>query len=247
VDHFEVRVNPYGGPMQNSDGPLQGYLLHLASLGEVFGGFSHEIAQPLNAILIASQVIQLKMQRSALPEEARDFFDKRLEIVSSQVLRATQMVENLRLFADADTPYPEETNIREVFQRIFEFMRTQFVKRGIDIAVHSDRSLPLIRDNLHVIESVLVQTLAYARDSVQTVARWHETQGTPYEKALTVKLFENHGASAVEIEWSLGKHPDVAAMIDPQGRVGLATAHQVLQSMGGLLETTAAKVVTTIP
>lgn len=233
--------------MQNLDGPIQEDLLHLASLGEVFGGFSHEIAQPLNAILIASQVIQLTVQRSALPAEAKEFFDKRLEIISSQVQRATQMVESLRLFTGADTSYPEETSIREVFQRVFEFMRTQFLKRGIDITLHSGGSLPLIRDNLHVIESILVQSLAYARDSVQAVARWHESLGTPYEKAATVKLFENRGASTVEIEWSLGKHPDVAMVIDPRSRVGLATAHQVLQSMGGTLETTSAKVVTTIP
>ena len=233
--------------MQNPDGPIQEDLLHLASLGEVFGGFSHEIAQPLNAILIASQVIQLKVQRSALPEEAKDFFDKRLEIVSSQVQRATQMVESLRLFTTASSSYPEETSIREVFQRVFEFMHTQFLKRGIDIALHSDSSLPLIRDNLHVIESILVQSLAYARDSVEAVARWHESRGAPYEKAMTAKLFETRGASAMEIEWNIGRCPVDTMPIDPESRVGLATSRRVLQSKGGMLETTAGKIVTTIP
>ena len=57
---------------------LQEDLLRLASLGEVFGGFAHEIAQPLNAIMIASQVVQLKVERSALPKEEKEFITQRL-------------------------------------------------------------------------------------------------------------------------------------------------------------------------
>ncbi len=71
-------------------------LLRLASLGEVFGGFAHEIAQPLNAIMIASQVVQLKVERSDLPEEEKKFVVHRLSIVTSQVQKASEIVESLR-------------------------------------------------------------------------------------------------------------------------------------------------------
>jgi len=233
--------------MQDVDGMPQEDLLHLHSLREIFGGFSHEMAQPLNAIMIASQVIQLKVQRSSLPDEEKRFVEKRLEIVSSQVQRATQMVEGLRSFSDEGTCYPEETTLREIFQRVFEFMRTQFLKRGIDITLDCDGNLPRPQIDLHIIESVLVQALAYARDSVEAIAQWHERRNAPYEKAATVRLSENHGASTMEIEWALGNFPADGMVIDPKSRMGLVAADLALQAMGGLLHTPAGRVVTRIP
>jgi len=233
--------------MQDVDGLPQEDLLHLHSLREIFGGFSHEMAQPLNAIMIASQVIQLKVQRSSLPDEEKRFFEKRLDIVSSQVQRATHMLESLRSFSDEGTCYPEETTIREIFQRVFEFMRTQFLKRGIDISVDCYGNLPRSQNDLHIIANVFVQVLAYARDSVEAIAQWHERRSAPYEKAATVRLSENHGASAMEIEWALGNFPADGTVIDPKSRMGLVAADLALQAIGGVLHTSAGRVVTRIP
>lgn len=233
--------------MQDTYGPSREDLLHLASLGEVFGGFFHEIAQPLNAIMIAAQVIQLKAQNSSLPEEEKTFLDRRLDIVSSQVQRATQMVESLRLFSSATACYPEEANIEEVLERVLEFMRTQFLKRGIDVALQCGGSLPRIRNDLHVTENIVVQILAYARDSVEAIVQWHEAQGAPYEKVVTINLTEDREASAIHVSWGFGKLPTDAVMIDPKSRVGLVTADLVLQSAGGILETQISGVVARIP
>jgi len=48
-------------------------ILHLTSLEEVFGGFAHEIAQPLHTIMIASQVLQLKLARTDLADAEKEF------------------------------------------------------------------------------------------------------------------------------------------------------------------------------
>ncbi len=45
--------------MESNDLLAHEDILQLTSLREVFGGFAHEIAQPLNAIMIATQVFQL--------------------------------------------------------------------------------------------------------------------------------------------------------------------------------------------
>jgi phosphoglycerate-specific signal transduction histidine kinase len=233
--------------MPDCDAIPQEDLLHLSSLGEIFRGFSHEVAQPLNAIMIASQVIQLKVHKSALPEDEKLFFDKRLNIISSQVQRATQIVESLRSFSGADTLYSGEASIREIFERVFEFMRTQFLKRGIDVSFQPESNLPRVKENLHLIENIVVQGLAYARDSVEAVARWHEHREAPYEKVMSVRFIDDQGASTVEIQWNLGELPADTTLIDPKTRVGLAAAIQVIHTMNGVLETPAHGVLIRIP
>ncbi|MBI4966087.1 MAG: HAMP domain-containing histidine kinase [Desulfomonile tiedjei] len=230
------------------NGPPEEDLLHFASLEEVFGGFSHEMAQPLNAIVIAAQVIQLKVERSSLPEAERTFFNQRLEIISSQVQRATQMIGSLRSFSDSATDfYLQGTNISHIFQRIYDLMQNQFVKRGIGVALQCAGNLPPVKKDLHLVESVVVQCLAYARDSVGTIARWHESQAAPYRKEITAKLVESHRGSVLEIEWSLGTLPGNTVPLDPKSRVGLVTAALVLRSRDGELETSINRVVARIP
>ena len=68
-------------------------VLALIALREVLGGFAHEIAQPLNAIMMASQVVQLGIRRSTLLEEEKSFIAQRLDILSSQVHKAGNILE----------------------------------------------------------------------------------------------------------------------------------------------------------
>jgi len=233
--------------MHGNDKPAPEGLLHLASLGEVLGGFSHEMAQPLNAVMIASQVIQMKVQRSFLPEEEKTYIAERLEIISSQVRRASQMIQSLRLFSHGGTPYSGRTSIKEIFERIYELMRNQFLQRGIDLSLECPDRLPAVKEDLHLIESILVQGLAFARDSVDAIAQRHAREDAPYHKGMTVKLNADTGSSGMEIEWGLGILPATTVLIDPKINVGLVTADLVLRSRGGIMRTSASGVLTRIP
>ena len=46
-------------------------VLQLTAFEELYAGFAHEIAQPLNAIMIASQVIQLKIEATGLTSDEK--------------------------------------------------------------------------------------------------------------------------------------------------------------------------------
>jgi nitrogen-specific signal transduction histidine kinase len=222
--------------MENENSLAQEDLLRLASLGEVFGGFAHEMAQPLNAIMIASQVVQLKVERSDLPEEEKAFIVHRLNIVTSQVQKASRIVERLRVFSGANFSGIGETGLKEVFEKIHGLMGQQFVSRGIELNCECDDALPSIRNNPNLVEGIMVQGLAFARDAIAALGVWHDQRGIPYKKSLTVKFTELEGVCAAHILWDSGALPADVSLMDAQQHTGLATAGTVLASMGGRLE-----------
>jgi nitrogen-specific signal transduction histidine kinase len=221
--------------METKNGLSQEDLLRLASLGEVFGGFAHEIAQPLNAIMIASQVVQLKVERRDLPEEEKKFVVHRLNIVTSQVQKASEIVESLRLFSGASFSGSGETGLKGIFEKVYGLMGQQFISRGIELKCECDEALPSIRNNPNLFEGVMVQGLAFARDAVAALGVWHDQRNIPYKKFLTVKFTEQDGACAADILWDSGGLPADMTVMDAQNHTGLATAGTVLFH-GGRLE-----------
>jgi signal transduction histidine kinase len=222
-------------------------LLHLSSVQELFGGFAHEVAQPLNAIMIASQVLQLKVQRSALSQEEKSFLSQRLGIVASQVQRATQIVDGLRHFVAGGADYGSPSDIAGAYERIRSLMDQQFMGRGIDMRLESAGSLLPVKMNLHEAESVLVHCLAFVRDSLEEIGRRHEGQSPPFQKTAVMTFGSRQNVSVVSVQWSMGSLPPGEAPIDPEERTGLMTARSVLRSQGGDLRTSPSSLEAIIP
>jgi phosphoglycerate-specific signal transduction histidine kinase len=211
-------------------------ILHLTALREVFSGFAHEIAQPLNAIMIATQVIQLKLDRSFLTEEEKAFLKQRLGIVTSQAQRASHIVENLRLFSRANASGAVPIGIREAFETIRGLMGQQFIARGIDLTWECDQLPCSTRESMHLIEGVIVQALAFARDCALTIGNWHERKGMPYKKAVDVHLVANNSATRMTITWDRGQFQPSDETMDCSKHIGLSIASSVMTGLGGRLE-----------
>ena len=153
-------------------------ILHLTSLREIFNGFTHEIAQPLHTIMIASQVLQLKISRTNFVETDKDFLTQRLDIVVNQIQRATQIIESMRRFARGEQHDGYPINARELLNRVQTLMGQQFAGRGIDLIVKSEEGLPSLAGNPAIVEDVLVHCLAFARDTI-ALARHHPLRPPP--------------------------------------------------------------------
>ena len=92
--------------------------LRLTALQELLGGVAHEINQPLNAIMIASQVIRLRVERSHLAEEQEAFLTERLDLISSQAQKAAEIIDNFRSLGDKDESSDTETLFRVLFDQV---------------------------------------------------------------------------------------------------------------------------------
>lgn len=232
--------------MDRSDRLSDREILSLVSLKELFSGFTHEIAQPLNAIMIASQVLQLRVQRGVVSEDEKSFLINRLGIVASQVQRATQLVDSLRSFGRKRAS-KGSTDLKGCFESVYSLMGQQFVGRGLELSWQSVDPLPKSTADSQSIELILVQALAYARDSVEAIGVWHDTNAIPYVRSVNVRLYPSRTRSAVGIFWNRGNMRGADDVNPPESSVGLAVAESVLKSLGGNLSAQGASISILLP
>ncbi len=222
-------------------------LLRLISLKEIFGGFAHEIAQPFNAIMIASQVLRLKVERAQLPPEQEAFLCQRLDLISDQVRRATDIVDELRSFSREEAQKNRGTDLREVFEKVHGLMSQQFVSRGIDLTWEVLGKLSSTSMGFHTAEGIIVIAMAFARDTVQALGAWKEEHAIPYRKAVDVKLQAVGTPVQALFRWTKADRSDGTLTTDPQDNAGIMVACSILSACDGTLETTDDSVTVTFP
>ena len=233
--------------MDYQDRPSKEEILHLTALKEVFGGFAHDIAQPLNAIGIACQIMQLKVERSALPESDKTFLLQRLEIVSSQVQKASDILAGFSAFHRRDRFPVERQDVAGIFNKIYKLMEQQLAIRGIAVNVACQESYSRLKGDWQTIESLIVQGVSFARDTVSAVSKWHEKMGLAYERRLSISLSETDGFQSIRVTWGLGQFPQDMKSLDPASHTGLLTAGSVLDSMEGPLDVRETELTITLP
>lgn len=224
-------------------------LIRLSALREVLGGFAHEIAQPLNAIMIASQVVQLAVERSALSQEEKAFLTQRLGIISLQVRRTGTIVETMRKFVRGDAPGPEvsKTDVAGVVESVCSLMNQQLSSRGIALTLDLDQSGLQTSVALGLVECLVIQELAFARNAAESIGRIFEAAGISYKKALQLKLFRDGDDSVIDVRWHIGERSAQTESLHSAGSSGLTAAASVLSTHGGKLEASADSIVMRFP
>ncbi len=211
-------------------------LVGMVSLKEIVGGFIHEIAQPLNAIMIASQVIQMKLQRGHAPEEEKAYSIDRLKMIGSQVQRAKEILDSLRGFARGSSQPPRFGDLGAWVQTVKGLMAQQFTSRGIELTLEEPgQSFPVGVDP-NTVQGSVVMALAFVRDKCQLIGEWHAANNLKYKKAIKIRLVHVKGLSSVQITWNSGDLPANHDIPEPPSLVGLRAARAVLASAGGTLE-----------
>jgi len=221
-------------------------MLRLISLKEVFGGFAHEIAQPLNALMIAAQVIQFKVDQSLLQEDEKSYILQRLNLMITQVKRASEIVDTLRSFSRGTWSQTCGNDLVKVIEKVRDMMAQQFLGRGIEFRIAGPESIPLHSGEPHTVGGAIIQALAYSRDHVEAVAAWHEGHKIPYKKWVEVSSAGSNGTGRVEFSWNLGEMPPGEANDDASTRQGFLVANAILTSSGSMIQASDSSIVMTI-
>lgn len=212
--------------------------VRLTALQELLGGVAHEINQPLNAIMIASQVIRLRVERSHLNPEQAAFLTERLDLIASQAQKAAQIIENFRSLGADDKSSATETHFGALFDQVQGLMGQQFISRGIDLICERHDSTSLTMGSPLVVRGIMVQALAFARDMVQAIGGWHEKSGIAYKRIINASLSYEQGRCVFLLGWDRGEIPDRTVLEEPAERVGLMAAESILSAKGGGLKLT---------
>jgi len=136
----------------------------MTTLGEMSAGVAHELNQPLNAIKMGSEYLNMMIESGKqIPEK------NLLEVsrqISEQVDRASEIIDCLREFGRKPDFAKEKVDINEAVRVAIGIVGQQLRLQNINLTLEVDDGLPPILARKTRIEQVIFNLVANARDAV---------------------------------------------------------------------------------
>ena len=204
----------------------------LAAMGQMIGGFAHELNNPLTSILGMSELLQ----DSPVPDGAR----KHLEILQQQARRAVEIVQNLTYFSRPPAPGRTEIDLAELVQRTLDLHAYSLRKNNITVDFLRDTAIPAVNGDAHQLMQVFLNLVLNSEQAIREV----RDRGT-----LRIRLEKSAKAvSVIFQDDGPGIPPEILANIfDPfyttkrPGRgtgLGLSICKAILREHNGNVEAT---------
>ena len=204
----------------------------LAAMGQMIGGFAHELNNPLTSIMGVAELLQ--------EGEAEETRRKQLVMLQQQARRAADIVQNLMYFSRPPAPGKGPINLSELVQRTLHLHAYSLRKNNITVDFIPEPSVPMINGDSHQLMQIFLNLILNAEQAMRE-ARDLGTLRIRLEK--TVKavavIFQDDG-------------PGIAAEVLPNifdpfyttkrpGRgtgLGLSICKAILREHGGEIEAT---------
>ncbi|MFW6054536.1 MAG: sensor histidine kinase, partial [Thermodesulfobacteriota bacterium] len=146
----------------------------LTSLGTMAAGIAHELNQPLNTIRVITD--GFLFGRDEEWDLDTDELYESLDLVSRQVVRMTQVIQNIRDFArEEGNGSHVNVDVNQALENVFSMIGRQLEAHGIDVEKNFEQELPPVRANLYQLEQVLMNLLVNARQALDGSQRCRKT------------------------------------------------------------------------
>ncbi len=207
----------------------------LAAMGQMIGGFAHELNNPLTSILGMAELLQ----ESEVSEAAR----KQVLILHKEARRAAEIVQNLQYFARPPAPGRSQVNLNELVQRTVQMQAYPLRKSNITVDFLPEPAIPAIVADPNQLMQVFLNLLLNAEQAIRESAiRENKEKGT-----IRVRLGRNPDSVWIVFQDDgPGIAPEnLAHIFDPffttkrPGRgtgLGLSICKTVLREHGGNIE-----------
>ena len=131
----------------------------LAAMGQMIGGFAHELNNPLTSILGMAELLQ----EGNASEGAR----KQLGILHQQARRAAEIVQNLQYFARPPAPGRSQVNLNELVQRTVQMQAYPLRKSNITVDFLPEPAIPAIVADPNQLMQVFLNLLLNAEQAIR--------------------------------------------------------------------------------
>ena len=131
----------------------------LAAMGQMIGGFAHELNNPLTSILGMAELIQ----DGTVSEGAR----KQVTILHQQARRAAEIVQNLQYFARPPAPGRSQVNLNELVQRMLQLQTYPLRKSNITVDFLPEPTIPAVVADPNQLMQVFLNLLLNAEQAIR--------------------------------------------------------------------------------
>jgi PAS domain S-box-containing protein len=206
----------------------------LAAMGQMIGGFAHELNNPLTSILGVSELLG--------EGEGSESSKKQLTILHQQARRAAEIVQNLMYFSRPPAPGKSLVNLSELVDRTLHLHAYSLRKSNITVDFLPEAKLPQVVADPHQLMQVFLNLILNAEQAIREARE----KGT-----LRIRLGQTGGSVWATFQ---DDGPGIAADILPNifdpfyttkrpGRgtgLGLSICKAVLKEHGGNVEASSA-------
>lgn len=133
----------------------------LAAMGQMIGGFAHELNNPLTSILGISELLH--------DTEHDEASKKQLVILQQQTRRAAEIVQNLLYFSRPPAPGKTAVNLGEVMQRTIHLHAYSLRKNNITVDFLPEANFPLVNGDPHQLMQLFLNLILNAEQAVREV------------------------------------------------------------------------------
>jgi two-component system NtrC family sensor kinase len=131
----------------------------LAAMGQMIGGFAHELNNPLTAILGMSELLGEGEQNEA---RVRQF-----NMLHQQARRATEIVQNLLYFSRPPAPGKSTVNLNELVDRTLHLHAYSLRKNNITADFLKEESLPQVSGDPHQLMQAFLNLVLNAEQAIR--------------------------------------------------------------------------------
>ena len=159
----------------------------MTTLGQMSAGIAHELNQPLNAIKMGSEYLQMVMGKKQ-QDVQMELIDVARE-VSAQVDRASAIINLLREFGRKSNFVKEQVDINAVIKAVLGIIGRQLKLHNIDINLDLDDAIPPILAQTNRMEQVFFNLLANASDAIH---QKREETGETHPEQIKISTYRRH-------------------------------------------------------
>ena len=130
-------------------------------MGQMIGGFAHELNNPLTSILGVTELLQ--------EGEVTETVRKQLGMLQQQSRRAAEIVQNLMYFSRPPAPGKGPIQLSELVQRTLHLHAYSLRKSNITVDFLPETNIPSVSGDPHQLMQVFLNLLLNAEQAIREV------------------------------------------------------------------------------
>ena len=166
----------------------------MKTLGEMSAGIAHELNQPLNAIKMGSEFLDMMVESGRrIPQP-----DLRLVVgeVSHQVDRAAEIIQRLRDFGRKSDFAREHISLNQPVQSVLDILGKQLRLQNLRVDLDLDPAPPMIMAHHNRLQQVIFNLVTNARDALNQKS---EGDGEGVDRWIRIRTWHADGRAVVEV------------------------------------------------